>query len=271
MKIDLALGYGGLGDDFMLLWIAETLRRRSHKVSLYAHRSLYIKPFWKAVKDVQKFPRSKKKLMVSPVEMWTKEAEGMTRMQALCSKLPKKLAPLTTLRRPECKISLKDQTDLEDYVVFAPFSAWANREWNQHHWRQLSTFLYNATGKRPVIIGTNDRLSDMKDFTGCRYYYNLPPEKLYPLLANAKAVVGNDSGPVHMAGTLGVNTLVLTAAFFRLWDHYGTVFEVQAKGDCVNCKFQRDRGYQDRCMAGCNQLRHNLKPERAFIELAKLL
>lgn len=101
------------------------------------------------------------------------------------------------------------------YVVLAPGANWPNKRWSPANFARLSDWIYEQ-GRLPVIIGggaLDEQLA--ADITRMA---ELPPvnmvgkttlRQLAYVLQQAQAVIGGDTGPVHLAAGLGTHTIML--------------------------------------------------------------
>lgn len=83
-------------------------------------------------------------------------------------------------------------------------------------------------------------------------------DQLIALINSSDLVIGNDSGPAHIAGTLGKPTIAVCGGSPSLFfDHLPEVRTLHAHPNeipCVSCNFQGDRGYASLCNHGCAAL-----------------
>ncbi|MCR5176521.1 MAG: glycosyltransferase family 9 protein [Anaerovibrio sp.] len=101
------------------------------------------------------------------------------------------------------------------YVVLAVGANWPNKRWPTRYYAQLSDWLY---GQKiiPVIIGGGALDAQLAaDIEGA---VEIPPinmvgkttlKQLAYVIKNACAVVGGDTGPVHLSAGLGVDTIMV--------------------------------------------------------------
>lgn len=101
------------------------------------------------------------------------------------------------------------------YVVLAVGANWPNKRWPTRYYAQLSDWLYDRK-IIPVIIG--DGILDSTLAGEIDAAAEIPPiilvgkttlKQLAHVIKNAKAVVGGDTGPVHLAAGLGVPTVMV--------------------------------------------------------------
>ena len=101
------------------------------------------------------------------------------------------------------------------YVVLAVGANWPNKRWPTRYYAKLSDWLYDRK-IIPVIIGGGMLDSTLAGEIDAEA--EIPPiilvgkttlKQLAHVIKNAKAVVGGDTGPVHLAAGLGVPTVMV--------------------------------------------------------------
>jgi len=162
--------------------------------------------------------------------------------------------------------------DFDRYVVVAPFSAWARRDWLGANWTRL-THLLREAGYEVVAIGTAkdaERFDKVFGQTTALWALEHPPEWVADAMLGAAGVIGNDSGMTHFAGLLEVPALAIHAHLPPEFLFAGTsVRSITPKTNCTFCRWQHDRGYNSACDAACSAL-GTIGPEdvlRAFQEM----
>lgn len=100
-------------------------------------------------------------------------------------------------------------------VVLHTTSNEPKRQWSQRHWRVLMERVLDETDLDVVLVGSTadvSRIDDLRDGLGdrVRAAAGRPLGELPELLASAAAFVGNDSGPAHLAGSIGLPTVVIS-------------------------------------------------------------
>ena len=150
-------------------------------------------------------------------------------------------------------------------VAITPEAAWLIRRWPPAYYIDLATKL-KAKGAAVIMIGANKTaLANL----GSRWFAGFPLNRVAALLARADLVIGNDSGPAHLAGTIGVPTFVVTGPTngTLVFDHDPNVQWVglpSGRLHCHPCHFAVARGYRDACKVGGCQALMTLTPDAVF-------
>jgi hypothetical protein len=166
-----------------------------------------------------------------------------------------------------------DRLDFARYVLVAPFAAWANRDWLSGHWRRLA-FLLDQAGYTMVAIGTKseeERIISTFDRSKAFWAIDHPPEWITDAMLGSAAVLGLDSGMVHVAGLLGVPTICIHSHLPPefLFSHAPSVHSVTPQTACAFCRWQLDRLYTDACNEMCSAL-CSIGPERVMEQFRKI-
>ncbi|MDX6765582.1 MAG: glycosyltransferase family 9 protein [Candidatus Methylacidiphilales bacterium] len=131
------------------------------------------------------------------------------------------VTPLT-FSRPEKALPMG--LEAGGYTVFHPYSLWQTKLWPWESFRKLEQALEGETvvwvGSGPFFPTASARSVDMRGKT--------PLPDLLALLAGARAVIGTDSGPAHLAALFDVPVITLFGATDP--DLTGPV---AAKGECL--------------------------------------
>lgn len=143
-------------------------------------------------------------------------------------------------------------------VLLFPDVAWVIRRWPKPYWVEL--------GAKLAASGFNvAAMSSAKD--GCEGmpfgYWGQSMGKLAALVKRTDLVVGNDSGPAHVAGTLDVPTVAITGGsrkelFFDHLPSVATFSQDPSVVGCVGCNFESKRGCRAACSFGCQALYRTL-------------
>ena len=162
------------------------------------------------------------------------------------------------------------RVDFPRYVVISPFAAWESRDWPEMHWRRLAHFIKEA-GFEMVVIGTEkeeERIA--RTFDKSYAYWAIKKDDTWvdwvtDLMLGAEAVLGLDSGMIHMAGLLGVPAVSIHAHLPPefLFACAPSVRSVAAQTSCTFCRWQEDRGFNEGCNTACSALA-TVGPERVM-------
>lgn len=146
----------------------------------------------------------------------------------------------------------------EPFVMLFPQTRYRAREWPAPYWIDLASQL-NAHGVRAkVFIETREsRFNDTSSYWG----HSLP--RLAALMSLASVVVGNDSMPAHLAGTLDRPTIaILGPTRPNVFAHAPSVTCIEADKlivECGGCHFGTP--FRKACDQGCRAL-FSTQPER---------
>lgn len=152
--------------------------------------------------------------------------------------------------------------DPERRIVVNPWAAWASRNWAEHGYWDLMWELH-AKGWQVLLMGRGEM--DSKGAPYCVWGTTWPLAAA--LFKTAKLVVGNDSGPAHVAGCMGVPALALCGPTTGMFDRYPSVLELSLDGACSGCWFRRERGFRSSCDRGCRML--GQLPVESVLEVIK--
>ena len=98
-------------------------------------------------------------------------------------------------------------------VVLAPASVWTTKQWPEARWVELGRLLKAADFARPVVLiggpGDRDLLERIAEGIGGASIARTSILGTAALLKGAAALVANDSGPVHIASSVGCPTVAL--------------------------------------------------------------
>jgi len=141
-------------------------------------------------------------------------------------------------------------------VVLFPLAAWPVRTWPRAYFLDLVSSLI-ASGASTVVLGRNK--GEVQDFPG-HWLWGYDLLKVSALVRRADLVVANDSGPAHLAGTIGVTTLAICGPTrgSLVFGHDSNVMTVSFDlriMPCVGCHFSVNGGFRSACrLAGCQAL-----------------
>jgi ADP-heptose:LPS heptosyltransferase len=135
-------------------------------------------------------------------------------------------------------------------VVLSPFATRINRTWEVHNWRILARNLTQAGFNVIAIDGPNqpDRCREI----GVKYFWGYAPEWVANVCHHANLIITGDSGLAHFGGWLGTPTLVIMSQQEPTKYYSMTHNQIlRPNAACVECRFQPDRGYEEKCDFGC--------------------
>ncbi len=143
-------------------------------------------------------------------------------------------------------------------VLLFPCAEWSPRVWPKGYWVDLYWTLRH-NGCNVKVLGARE--GDVETWKGDSIW-GYDWETIAALMKVSQLVVGNDSGPAHLAGTLGINTVALMGPTSNVFTHYQTVREVSLSREvlpCTGCHFDASRGFRHACDLQCESLM-GLKP-----------
>jgi ADP-heptose:LPS heptosyltransferase len=151
-------------------------------------------------------------------------------------------------------------------VLLFPQSAWKPREWPASYWVDLAWHL-KKMGVPVLVMLQGD---DARFHNTPQYRWNTPLPRVAALMARASLMVGNDSFPAHLAGTVGVPTLALLGPTRpTVFSHTPDVECLSAETlDCTGCHFQAP--FRAACDQGCMSL-YRLFPDQVLQRILERL
>lgn len=165
---------------------------------------------------------------------------------------------LNIIKRPKAHIS-QLATDWAEVairrhpkpIMLFPRGNQLNRQWPANYWLDLAWKL-KTEGYNPMIMLETKDDQTFKQAPSVWQGYTF--ELLAALMRRALLVVGNDSFPAHLAGTLGVPTLVLAGPTTPpVYDHCPSVEMMMShRTPCVGCCYAEN--FRASCDLGCHAL-----------------
>lgn len=106
-------------------------------------------------------------------------------------------------------------TPVRTCVVLHPLSNEPKRQWPIENWRILIRQLLDTTSFDVEIVGALSEKSVLETLLPhgeerVRLQVGLPLQELPTTIGSARAFIGNDSGPAHIAGSLGMPVVVIS-------------------------------------------------------------
>lgn len=107
-----------------------------------------------------------------------------------------------------------NENRISDFVAVNPFTSWLTKNWPAEHAAEFCRKCSADLGLKPVLLwgpGEKDEAREIADLAAdaCTLAPATSLTQLTCLLAKASAYVGGDTGPSHLAASLGVRTLFL--------------------------------------------------------------
>jgi hypothetical protein len=237
MKLDIEMAkyYSGLGDIVMLAWMAEGAKGGPDPIRFHRKRDLELMRLLGLQVDPE--PGGISLDPVFPVEV----ADRGQRPRL--DYVREFLSATTPLARPTLRISSEDQIWAaraaremgSPLVLLFPQVAWKAREWPANYWVELAWLLKKEGCATQVFFLGDD--ARFKNTPG--YAWNTPVGRVAALMRHAALVAGNDSFPVHLAGTVGVPTLALMGPTkSTVFSHLLEVECLTSSLECTGCHFQ---------------------------------
>lgn len=254
-------GYVGLGDMVSLAWIAEGTRDTSDPISFYAkgvnHTVLKL-----LEQDVTDQPIGTSVAISNAYATELADGGAKLRLDYIRDllgirtphKRPKLRIPADAM---EWAIQTRQGYGEKDLVLLFPQTLWRSRAWPAAYWVDLAWSLNDRNVTVVTMLADED-----KHFTNTPHYmWGFDLNKVSALMSLAKMVVGNDSGPVHISGTMGVPTIV-TCGPTRPACVFGHIPEIitltnDEPPHCTGCHFKPP--FRAACDQGCQAL-FALKP-----------
>lgn len=264
MKIDTHNGwFKGLGDLVCFAWIGATLQVQEHDVEFYAHG-------WRA--EVLGFFGQKV----------TSDRSGAIAPEIGYAEAIRAGSPLSYVEwiAAQCGVDLptpdRPRLNLPPMpremgraasarVLLFPECAWPVRAWPRSYWHELARLLKEA-GVELAILTENRR----EEFGAYRCIHGELLSFVAGAMQRAQLVIGNDSGPAHLAGTIGTRTLVIHGPTTeRIFAHIPEVTSHRSRAlPCAGCEYLPP--FRDSCRHGCHDL-YRTYPEEVCAHALRLL
>lgn len=150
-------------------------------------------------------------------------------------------------------------------VLLFPDTAYQSRQYPVPYWVDLAWKL-NALGYQ-VKMMMQDKQARYENTPS--WYYGLSIQDVACFMLHASLVIGNDSGPCHLAGTMGVQSIALIGATnSNVFAHVPSVHCLQSNMECTNCYFQAP--FRAACDQGCSSLMR-LFPELVVAKVQEII
>ncbi len=107
------------------------------------------------------------------------------------------------------------------------------------------------------------------EYMQCDWWAGFAVSKVAAMIKLADIVISNDSGPAHLAGSIGTKAIAVCGITDGkiVFAHDKNVYPVSLGHDdleCMPCHFSTERGYRKACELGGCQALYRLTPNRVF-------
>lgn len=139
-------------------------------------------------------------------------------------------------------------------VLVFPGCAWAQRRWPKPYWIDVAGSLKDC-GHAVLAMVESD--ADQKHSGFPFGVWSTTPGQCWAVLAGADVVLSADTGPGHLAATLGKPLVVAqgpTRAEWVFGHAADRVTAVQSARPCTGCDLEKEKGFEDHCLHGCQSL-----------------
>jgi hypothetical protein len=139
-------------------------------------------------------------------------------------------------------------------ALLFPFSEYSVRTWPMAYWLDLAWGL-EAEGVSTAAFYPSGRGDGGLGFPFA--YWGHSWRQIAAWMQHADLVIGNDSGPTHLAATIGTPTLGIMGPTSNIFTHAENARELRVTADqvsCVGCHFAGERGYRKACDYQCRAL-----------------
>jgi len=108
---------------------------------------------------------------------------------------------------PRAHLYAPPPRDSGRYAIVHPIATAEYKTWPPERFVRVAEYIRDACGLEPIFIG--GATDDLSPFHGFRVFAGRPLEESMSLIAGASLLVGNDSGPAHIAAAFDVPLIVL--------------------------------------------------------------
>ena len=267
--------YRGMGDMILLAWLAEAARGSAEPISFYASHKRHYNLLKMLGQDVTNDPTRPSVFLGNGYYVAEIKERG-ARMRV--DYVREDLGIKTGYKRPRVQLATEDldwarhtrrQIGGEPLVLLFPQTDFFMRAWPAVYWIELSWLLKDRGIPVAVLLRDEDSLYTNNVpslFVGCSLM------KVAALMRMAAMVVGNDSGPAHLAGTIGVPVLALVGSSrpFCAFGHIPDVIPLSSgePPGCAGCQYGPP--YRAACDLACQSL-YSLWPRVVLKRILSLL
>jgi len=156
-------------------------------------------------------------------------------------------------------------------VAILPDVAWPVRQWPMAYFIDLAEIM-EQRGNSVILIGGNKKSISRHDR---RWYAGYDLVRTAAMLSLADLVIANDSGPAHLGGIVGTQTVSVCGPTkgHVVFAHDKNIHPISVSSDvlaCVGCHFSEDKGYRQACRSGGCRALFLHPPENVVNEIERL-
>jgi hypothetical protein len=249
MKIDAQNGwFKGVGDIVCFAWLGEGMIQAGEEVEFYATdwREELFRMFQMPVTNDSRDG----KLTHAGYETAVKTNSPMSYIQWMAHHLGVDTPPM----RPRLELIPMDREmgrrDSAEVLIF-PYSYSPSRTWPPSYFVELGLILRNAGFGVKFVLEQRDYAFFMPFHCIVGQSWNY----IAGAIQAARLVIGNDSGPAHLSGTIGIPTVAIQGATTeRIYAHLPDVICYRKKSlSCAGCHCLPP-SYRASCEVGCLEL-----------------
>jgi hypothetical protein len=266
MKIDTINGwYRGVGDIVCFAWLGEGMTQAGEQVEFFATdwRAELLRMFQMPVTN----DRTNGVLTWEGYETAVKTNSPLTYLEWIAHYLGIRHPP----KRPRLDMSPMDREmgrrDSADVLIF-PFSYSPVRTWPKAYFVELGLLLKEAGFSVKFVTEQRDYAFFMPFHCIVGQSWNY----IAAAIQSARLVIGNDSGPAHLAGTIGTPTIAIQGATTeRIYSHIPEVVSYRKKAlGCAGCHCLPEKSFRHTCDYGCLELFRTFPEDVAAFALLTL-
>lgn len=264
MKIDTVNGwYRGVGDILCYAWMGEGMIQAGEAVEFYATD-------WRA-EILTMFQMPVTNDLTGVVTTWEPYNDAVKLHSPLnyIQWMAHHLGVTAPIKRPRLNMVPMEREmgrkDTADVIIF-PFSYSAVRTWPKSYFVELGMHLKDAGFKVKFCTEQRDNVFFMPFHCIVGQSWNW----IAAAIQSARLVIGNDSGPAHLSGTIGTPTIAIQGPTSeQIFSHIPEVVSYQKKAlGCGGCHFQPP--FRMSCEIGCHELYRTYPEDVATYALAML-
>lgn len=266
MKIDTFNGwYRGVGDICCFAWMGEGMIQAGEAVEFYATD-------WRA-EILKMFQMPVTSDPVGGVLTWEGYETALKTNSPLSyiEWMSHYLGVTAQPKRPRLDMNPMDREmghrDSADVLIF-PFSYSPVRTWPKAYFVELGFLLRNAGFSVKVVMEQRDYAFFMPFhcLVGMSWNY------IAAAIQSARLVIGNDSGPAHLSGTIGTPTIAIQGPTTeKIFAHIPEVISYRKKAlGCAGCHFLPENKFRASCDSGCHELYRTFPEDVATYALSIL-